>query len=306
MIVAIFGTTISPYLFFWQSSQEVEEIDADAEAEPLKKAPEQARPELKRIRWDTFLGMAVSNIVAIAIVMSTAATLHVSGKTEIGSDADVAEALKPLAGDFAFVLFSLGIIGTGLLSIPIFAGSAAYALGESQHWKCGLENKPWEAQGFYSVIAAAIVLGLSIEFMEIDPISALFWSAVINEMCGSPNHGCDDARRQQSAHHEGIHCCSLGEVRGLGRDSHNGGGRGKHDGVLRQLDCREALNHLATSQALKSMIIRSQMDHGVGCVSLRGLGGTVRARDALCDINRPVTGHLTSSGCKSLPPPQRE
>ncbi|MBD9375595.1 Nramp family divalent metal transporter [Rhizobium sp. ARZ01] len=186
MIVAIFGTTISPYLFFWQSSQEVEEIEAADDAEPLKEAPEQARPEIRRIRWDTFIGMAVSNLVAIAIIISTAATLHASGKTEVGSAADVAEALKPVAGEFAFALFSLGIVGTGLLSIPVLAGSAAYAFGESQGWKCGLENKPWEAQGFYGVISAAVILGLGIEFFEIDPISALFWSAVINGCVAVP------------------------------------------------------------------------------------------------------------------------
>ncbi|MDQ0323576.1 NRAMP (natural resistance-associated macrophage protein)-like metal ion transporter [Pararhizobium capsulatum DSM 1112] len=186
VVVAILGTTISPYLFFWQSSQEVEEIDRKDAAEPLKEAPQQAPKELKRIRLDTFAGMAVSNIVAIVIMMSTAATLHAHGKTEIGSAADVAEALKPVAGEFAFVLFSLGIIGTGMLSIPVLAGSAAYAFGESQDWKCGLEHKPWEAYGFYGVIAAATLLGLGIEFAPIDPIKALFWSAVINGFVAVP------------------------------------------------------------------------------------------------------------------------
>ena len=131
VIVAILGTTISPYLLFWQSSQEVEEIGQKAEAKPLVKAPDQAPRELRRIRFDTFLGMAVSNVVAIAIMMSAAATLHAQGKTEIGSAAEAAEALRPIAGDFAFALFSLGIIGTGLLSLPVLAGSAAYAFGES-------------------------------------------------------------------------------------------------------------------------------------------------------------------------------
>jgi Mn2+/Fe2+ NRAMP family transporter len=187
VIVAILGTTISPYLLFWQSSQEVEEIEQKSESEPLTDAPEQADKEMRRIRFDTFLGMAVSNIVAIAIMMSAAATLHAQGKTEVGSAAEAAEALRPIAGDFAFVLFSLGIIGTGLLSLPVLAGSAAYAWGESQNWKCGLENKPWEAVGFYSVIAAAaIVLGLGIEFSSIDPIRALFWSAVINGFVAVP------------------------------------------------------------------------------------------------------------------------
>ncbi|KQV40020.1 iron transporter [Rhizobium sp. Root268] len=186
VIVAILGTTISPYLFFWQSSQEVEEIERKEDAKPLKKAPWQAAREFVRIRLDTFTGMAISNVVAIAIMMSTAATLHASGKTEIGSAADVAEALKPIAGNFAFLLFSLGIIGTGLLSIPVLAGSAAYAFGESQDWKCGLDHKPWEAIGFYAVVVAATLLGLGLEFAPIDPIKALFWSAVVNGFVAVP------------------------------------------------------------------------------------------------------------------------
>ena len=186
VIVAILGTTISPYLFFWQSSQEVEEIEQKDGVEPLKRAPGQAKRALKRIRFDTFIGMAVSNLVAISIMMSTAATLHASGKTTIDTAADVAEALKPIAGDFAFVLFSVGIIGTGMLSIPVLAGSAAYAFGESCEWTCGLEHKPWNAVGFYSVIAAATLFGLGIEFTPIDPIEALFWSAVINGFVAVP------------------------------------------------------------------------------------------------------------------------
>ena len=130
--------------------------------------------------------MAVSNIVALAIMISAAATLHAQGKTEIATAADAAEALKPLAGEFAFLLFCLGIIGTGLLSIPVLAGSAAYAFGESQGWKCGLENKPWEAVGFYSVIGAATLLGVGIDFSGFDPMKALFWSAVINGFVAVP------------------------------------------------------------------------------------------------------------------------
>ena len=186
VIVAIFGTTISPYLFFWQSSQEVEEIERKDSTEPLKKAPHQARRALARIRLDTFAGMAVSNLVAIAIMMCTAVTLHANGKTDIGSAADVAQALKPIAGNFAFALFSIGIVGTGLLSIPVLAGSAAYAFGESRDWKCGLEHKPWEAIGFYCVIAAATLFGLGLEFAPIDPVKALFWSAVINGFVAVP------------------------------------------------------------------------------------------------------------------------
>jgi len=186
VIVAILGTTISPYLFFWQTSQEVEEIEEHDDARPLKRAPRQAKRELKRIRFDTFVGMAVSTLVAMAIIMSTAATLHASGKTDIGTAADVAEALRPIAGDFAFLLFSLGIIGTGMLSIPVLAGSAAYGASECCGWECGLDNKPGEAAGFYSVIAAATLSGLVMEFLPIDPIKALFWSAVINGFVAVP------------------------------------------------------------------------------------------------------------------------
>ncbi len=186
VVVAILGTTISPYLFFWQSSQEVEEIDRKEEAKPLEEAPRQAPKELNRIELDTLAGMAVSTIVAVAIMMCAAATLHANGKTDINSAADVAEALKPIAGNFAFVLFSLGIVGTGLLSIPVLAGSAAYAFAETQDWKAGLDHKPWEAVGFYGVIVAATLFGLSLEFVPLDPVKALFWSAVINGFVAVP------------------------------------------------------------------------------------------------------------------------
>jgi Mn2+/Fe2+ NRAMP family transporter len=186
VVVAILGTTISPYLFFWQSSQEVEEIDRKDAAEPLEDAPRQAPKELNRISLDTFAGMAVSNLVAIAIMMCAAATLHASGKTDINSAADVAEALKPIAGNFAFVVFSVGIVGTGLLSILVLAGSAAYAFAETQDWKVGLDHKPWEAIGFYSVISAATLFGLGLEFVPLDPVKALFWSAVINGFVAVP------------------------------------------------------------------------------------------------------------------------
>lgn len=186
VVVAILGTTISPYLFFWQSSQEVEEIDRKDAAEPLEDAPRQAPKELNRISLDTFAGMTVSNLVAIAIMMCAAATLHASGKTDINSAADVAEALKPIAGNFAFVVFSVGIVGTGLLSIPVLAGSAAYAFAETQDWKVGLGHKPWEAIGFYAVISAATLFGLGLEFVPLDPVKALFWSAVINGFVAVP------------------------------------------------------------------------------------------------------------------------
>jgi Mn2+/Fe2+ NRAMP family transporter len=186
VIVAILGTTISPYLLFWQSAQEVEELENSDHDRPLLEDKAVASTELRRIRIDTFFGMAISNVVAIAIIMSTAATLHANGKTHIGSVAEVAEALRPLAGDMAFVIFSLGIIGTGLLSLPVLAGSAAYAVGEAQGWKSGLAEKPWEATGFYAVIAVAFALGLIIGLSPVDPISALFWSAVVNGVTAVP------------------------------------------------------------------------------------------------------------------------
>jgi NRAMP (natural resistance-associated macrophage protein)-like metal ion transporter len=185
-IVAIFGTTISPYLFFWQSAQEVEEVTQDDDAEPLVEAPWQARREFRRMRLDTFSGMAISNLVALAIMIATAATLHASGQTSIGTAADAAKALEPVAGRFAFLLFALGIIGTGLLAVPVLAGSAAYAIGESRGWKCGLEHKPWEAVGFYVVIGLATLLGIGIDWSELDPLKALFWSAVINGVTAVP------------------------------------------------------------------------------------------------------------------------
>lgn len=185
-IVAIFGTTISPYLFFWQSAQEVEEVARNDDQAPLVAAPWQARRAFRRIRLDTFFGMAVSNLVALAIMIGTAATLNASGKTTINSAADAAKALEPVAGQFAFLLFSLGIVGTGLLAIPVLAGSAAYAVGESRGWKCGLDQQPWEAVGFYSVIGLATALGIVIDWSHVDPIRALFWSAVINGIAAVP------------------------------------------------------------------------------------------------------------------------
>jgi Mn2+/Fe2+ NRAMP family transporter len=138
------------------------------------------------MRIDTIAGMAVTNLVALAIMISTAATLHAAGKTDIQSAAQAAEALKPIAGNFAFALFSLGIIGTGMLAIPVLAGSAAYAIGETRGWKVGLDNKPWEAVGFYLVIAMAVVLGIGIDYSPIDPIKALYWSAVLNGVIAVP------------------------------------------------------------------------------------------------------------------------
>ena len=185
-IVAIFGTTISPYLFFWQSAQEVEEVDQHADEHPLVVAPREAPEALSRIRIDTLAGMFASNFIALAIMVSTAATLHAHGVTNINTAADAAKALEPIAGRFAFALFSLGIIGTGLLAVPVLAGSAAYAVGDALHWKTGLDNMPWQARGFYAVIGAAMVLGLGMLWSPLDPIQALYWSAVVNGVIAVP------------------------------------------------------------------------------------------------------------------------
>jgi NRAMP (natural resistance-associated macrophage protein)-like metal ion transporter len=180
LVVAIFGTTISPYLFFWQCAQEVEEEEADPAAGPLIKRPEQAERELNRIGWETWIGMAISNLIAFFIILTTAVTLNAAGKTDIQTAEQAAEALRPIAGNAAFVLFSLGVIGTGLLAIPILAGSAAYAVGEARGWRIGLERPLNEARPFYLVIAVAIVLGVAVDFTPLDPMKALIWSAVLN------------------------------------------------------------------------------------------------------------------------------
>jgi Mn2+/Fe2+ NRAMP family transporter len=185
-IVAVMGTTISPYLFFWQSSQEVEDGRVDPRSDPLVMAPGQAPGALKRIRLDTYVGMAISNLIALFIIITSAATLNAAGVTDVQSSTQAAEALRPLAGPFAFALFALGIIGTGLLAIPVLAGSAAYAVGEARRWPTGLARQPLEAKAFYVTIAIATLLGVAMNFVSIDPIKALFWSAVINGVVAVP------------------------------------------------------------------------------------------------------------------------
>ena len=185
MIVAVFGTTISPYLFFWQAAQEMEDLRSSHDAGE-KISPEAARSHLRRIRLDTYIGMGFSNLVAFFIILSAAATLHKAGITDIQTSAQAAEALRPLAGDFAFLLFSLGIIGTGMLAVPVLAGSAAYAVVESFNWRSGLDKKLLEAKEFYAIIALATVGGVALNFAPIDPIKALFWSAVINGVIALP------------------------------------------------------------------------------------------------------------------------
>ena len=186
LLVAVLGTTISPYLFFWQASQEVEEQRATPGHEPLRQAPEQARVSFSRIRLDTYIGMIYSNLIALCIMLTTAATLNAAGTTDILTAAQAAEALRPLAGEFAFQLFALGIIGTGLLAVPVLAGSAAYAVAESFHWPIGLGLPLAEARGFYAILTIATVLGVAIDFSGIDSIKALLWAAIINGIVSVP------------------------------------------------------------------------------------------------------------------------
>jgi len=186
VVVAVFGTTISPYLFFWQAAQEVEEVKASPTDAPLKDAARGAQRQLRRIRFDTFAGMGFSNAIAWCIIVSTGATLHSAGVTDIESAAQAAEALRPIAGNFTFLLFSLGIIGTGLLAIPVLAGSAAYAVAETFGWKGGLDLKLYQAQRFYGIVAIATLGGALLSLTKLDPMKALFWSAVINGMVAPP------------------------------------------------------------------------------------------------------------------------
>ena len=186
MLVAVLGTTISPYLFFWQASQEVEEQRATLGDKPLRDAPDQARAHLARIRLDTYLGMLFSNLIAFCIMLTTAATLHAAGVTDIQSAAQAAEALRPLGGELAFGLFAAGIIGTGLLAVPVLAGSAAYAVAETFHWPIGLGLPLAQARGFYAILTVATALGVLIDLSGIDSMKALLWAAMLNGVVSVP------------------------------------------------------------------------------------------------------------------------
>ncbi len=185
-LVALLGTTISPYLFFWQAAQEAEDVRAIRARKTLLKAPRQALDAFARIRADTLAGMAFSNLIALAIIWMTAATLHQAGVSEIETAPQAAEALKPIAGEFAFAVFALGIVGTGMLAIPVLAGSAAYAVGEACRWPIGLSRQPKDAAAFYGTLAASTVLGAAITLSSINPMKALYWSAVINGVVAVP------------------------------------------------------------------------------------------------------------------------
>jgi len=185
-VVGVFGTTISPYLFFWQASEEVEDMQAGQGTASLVLDPRASETELRRIRWDTWSGMFYSNLTAYFIILATAVTLHTAGVTDIDTAAQAASALRPLAGNFAFILFAVGILGVGLIGVPVLAGSGAYALCEAMGWKWGLERKATDARGFYGIIAVSVLAALVIQYLPISPMKALFWSAVINGIVAVP------------------------------------------------------------------------------------------------------------------------
>jgi Mn2+/Fe2+ NRAMP family transporter len=186
LVVAVLGTTISPYLFFWQAAQEVEDSKRRPEYRPDRGHPVQVSMHLARIKQDTCVGMIFSNVIALCIVIATAVTLNEHGITSIQTSAQAAQALRPIAGDFAFAIFSLGIIGTGLLAVPVLAGSAAYAVSELNGWASGLSRGFREAKGFYMIIILATGIGAAMGYFEVDPIKALVWSAIINGVISVP------------------------------------------------------------------------------------------------------------------------
>jgi Mn2+/Fe2+ NRAMP family transporter len=185
-IVAVLGTTISPYMFFWQASEEAEEGRIDPLRRPLIEAPLEAPREIRRIEFDTYIGMGLSNLVSLCIIVTTAATLHAAGQSDIQTSEQAAAALRPIAGEFAFAVFAAGIIGTGLLAIPVLAGSAAYGLAEAMGWRTGLARTPEDAKPFYATIVSGTLIGVAINFINIDPMKALFWTAVINGVVAVP------------------------------------------------------------------------------------------------------------------------
>jgi Mn2+/Fe2+ NRAMP family transporter len=186
MVVGVFGTTISPYLFFWQAAEEVEDMEAKPRSLPLARDPSAAPGELRRIRWDTLSGMFFSDITAWFIILATGVTLHGAGVTNIDTAAQAASALRPVAGEFAYLLFAAGILGVGMIGVPVLAGSGAYALSEAMNWREGLERKVTDARGFYGIIAVSVLMGLALQYSPISPMKALFWSAVINGVVAVP------------------------------------------------------------------------------------------------------------------------
>lgn len=185
-VVAICGTTISPYLFFWQASQEVEEIGRVTKAQPLREAPRQAPTQLRRLKIDTYVGMGFSNLIALFMIIATAATLHAHGITHIDTAAQAAAALAPVAGPHAYLLFALGIIGTGMLAMPVLAGAAAYAVAGYFRWRRSLDLPLNRAIPFYAIISTAMLVGVIISAAQINPMRALYWTAVLNAVISVP------------------------------------------------------------------------------------------------------------------------
>nr|WP_321985704.1 divalent metal cation transporter [uncultured Lichenicoccus sp.] len=184
-LVAVLGTTISPYLFFWQAALEVEDR-ARRKVPPLCVTPDAAPAQFSRIRFDTVIGMSVSNLVALFIIFATAATLHAYGVTDIQTSSQAAEALRPIAGVATFWVFAAGIVGTGLLAVPVLAGSSAYALSEAFRWREGLDRRLLQAKSFYATIAVSTMVGVGLNFSTLDPVKALYWSAVVNGVLSAP------------------------------------------------------------------------------------------------------------------------
>jgi len=185
-LIAVLGTTISPYLFFWQASEEVEDIEAVAADKPLRLAPDQAPAQFERIGIDTYVGMGISNLVAFFIILTAAVTLHAHHITDIQTADQAASALRPLAGPFASLIFAAGIVGTGLLAVPVLAGSAAYGICGALQWKGSLENKPTQAHAFYGALALVSMAGVAINFIGVNPIKALYWAAIANGIAATP------------------------------------------------------------------------------------------------------------------------
>jgi len=183
--VAILGTTISPYLFFWQASVEVEEERSQGKT-TIKERGGATDKELRKCRTDVFTGMFFSNLVMYFIILTTAATLYAHGQNNIGTATEAAEALRPLAGDFAYLLFTLGLVGTGMLGVPVLAGSAAYALSEAENWSGSLEDRPRVSRKFYSIVVISMLLGLALDFVGFDAVKMLFYSAVLNGVLAPP------------------------------------------------------------------------------------------------------------------------
>ncbi|MDD5251182.1 MAG: Nramp family divalent metal transporter [Patescibacteria group bacterium] len=186
-LVALLGTTISPYLFFWQASEEVEEeIVSNKLTDMNDGEPDVTKEDVRQMRWDTTAGMIFSNVMTFFIIVCAASTLGKAGLTNIGTASEAAEALRPLAGDFTYWLFALGILGTGLLAVPVLAGSASYAVAETLGWRSGLYRRLKDAHGFYGVITVATLFGLLVNFMAIPPFQLLYYTAILNGMLAAP------------------------------------------------------------------------------------------------------------------------